>query len=329
MAEISNVVSIGNDSLIIQDRSQTLCLITKDSLIKTIGQKGESASEYKNVGSITRYQDTVFVLDSRKGKILGYSLSTNQCVLTEQDSFLRSMGSLIRQNGNFASVRPIIDLTDKLREGGKMPLKASSDDFLFSFTFDSQGKVQRKSLLKKTEPVLLTLANYLPVGNSFAHSYPHKKFNIYSDLLYPQLWIETKENSEFKTVKIILEAPSDDKIKSVADPNFSLTNKLEQELIHKCEYIEYVNILNDTIVVASKFVANNKLITVRLYDFSGQVLAATTLNLPKDALNFRCILIENGQITLLTTDTPKSSPSQYPYSFRRMVYSIQSEKQRE
>lgn len=322
LAEINNVVSIGTDSLIIQDRTQALYLVVKDSVVNAIGKKGNAPSEYSYIRSIARNQDTIFILDSEIGKIVGYDLTTNQCVMSYQSNFLRSIGSLTRYNSLFSSARPMIKLTEKLKESGQMPLKANTDNFLFSFTFDSLGKVQKKPLIS-SESMQLTLASYLPMGNSFAHSFPNKKYNIYSDLLFPYLWLQNKENSKFQTLSIMLESPSNEKVKSVADPNLSLTDKVEKELIYKSEYIEYINVIQDTVVVASKFMANGTQITLRFYDLSGKMLATTKFNIPKDALSFQCISIENGQIIFLTVDTPKNPAATYPYSFRRMTYSLQ------
>ena len=80
MSEVIGYATIGSDSAIVIDNTHSIFLVISDRREKLIGQNGSGACEHESITSFVVDGDTIFVLDHRLGRILGYSIHSGDCV---------------------------------------------------------------------------------------------------------------------------------------------------------------------------------------------------------------------------------------------------------
>ena len=101
MSGVIGYSEIGQGRAIAVDNDAGLFLIESDHRNTKIGMAGEGPCEIRQVSSFAVVQDTLFVLDNRQGRIIGYSISTGACVDEVTDSDLTDVSSLSSVNGSY------------------------------------------------------------------------------------------------------------------------------------------------------------------------------------------------------------------------------------
>ena len=106
IGEIVGYLPIDEGSAIAADHTGGLYLFEADQRTKQINVTGEGPCETRRVESFTVVGDTVFVLDNRARRIIGYSISSGRCLYEiSNQSLNREVGSMARIGGWFYVVR--------------------------------------------------------------------------------------------------------------------------------------------------------------------------------------------------------------------------------
>ena len=105
IGDIVGYLPVDASSAIAADHTGALYLIESDQRTRQINVAGEGPCETSRVASFTVVGDTVFVLDSRSSRIIGYAISSGSCVLEITHSGLRGVSSIARIGGWFYVVR--------------------------------------------------------------------------------------------------------------------------------------------------------------------------------------------------------------------------------
>ena len=101
MSAIIGYSVIGENEAIAVDNDEGMFLIESDHRTKKIGLAGDGPCAVRQVSSFTVVQDTLFVLDNRQGRIIGYSISKGECVKEVIHPELAQTTSLSRVGGWF------------------------------------------------------------------------------------------------------------------------------------------------------------------------------------------------------------------------------------
>ncbi|GEM_PF-6172487 len=101
LSQIARILPIGRDSIVVMDRSFQLQLFVNYRFEKVLGKKGKGPGEYSSVTDLKANGDTLFLFDRRLGKIIGYSLKTNDVFKEVVNTDLSRFSGFIRENGAF------------------------------------------------------------------------------------------------------------------------------------------------------------------------------------------------------------------------------------
>ena len=94
-------MSLGADSALIVDSRNGIFVLVSDHRVSTLGALGEGACEFQRVTSFSVVGDTVFVLDRQQGRLLGYSISSGECLSEFSSRELNNWSVMIRVGGSF------------------------------------------------------------------------------------------------------------------------------------------------------------------------------------------------------------------------------------
>lgn len=95
---------LGADSALIVDL-EGFFLIVSDRRVSTFGTLGEGACEFQSITSFSVVGDTVFVLDHRQGRLLGYSIRSGECLSEFISQELTQFSAMIRVGKSFYFTR--------------------------------------------------------------------------------------------------------------------------------------------------------------------------------------------------------------------------------
>ena len=114
MSAVIGYVDIGAGRAIAVDNNAGLFLIESDRRTATIGLAGDGPCAIRRVASFAIIKDTLFVLDNRQGRIIGYYIPTGDCVadvtrpnLTEFDGLSRVGGWYYLVATKYTSATPV------------------------------------------------------------------------------------------------------------------------------------------------------------------------------------------------------------------------------
>jgi hypothetical protein len=101
LSQITRMVSIGRDSILVTDRNFQLQLFVNYRFQKVLGKKGKGPGEYISIFDFGVDGDSLFLFDIRLGKIIQYSLETNEVVDEIVNADLSQFYGFLRMNGTF------------------------------------------------------------------------------------------------------------------------------------------------------------------------------------------------------------------------------------
>lgn len=96
---------LGVDSALIVDNRKGIFLLVSDRRVSTLGTLGEGACEFQGITSFSVVGDTVFVLDRLRGRLLGYSIKSGDCVSEFISQELIRFSAVIRVGASFYFTR--------------------------------------------------------------------------------------------------------------------------------------------------------------------------------------------------------------------------------
>ena len=102
---------LGGDSVLIVDTRSGIFLLDSDRRVSTLGTLGEGASEFQGVTSFSVVGDTVFVLNRRQGRLLGYSIRGCKCLSEFISQELAKFSAMIRAGASFYFTRSSVNAT--------------------------------------------------------------------------------------------------------------------------------------------------------------------------------------------------------------------------
>ena len=88
IAAINGYTPLRGDTVLVVDNKDEIFLVVSDRRVGMIGTKGAGPCEYQDVMSYSVAGDTLFVLDRRLGKIVGYSVRDGACLSEFTDPLL-------------------------------------------------------------------------------------------------------------------------------------------------------------------------------------------------------------------------------------------------
>ena len=108
---VSAYKSLGADSALIVDSGRRIFLLVSDRRVGSVGASGEGACEYQNLSAFSVVGDTVFVLDHRNGRLLGYSIRSGECLSEFISQELIKFSGMIRVGASFYFTRNSVNAT--------------------------------------------------------------------------------------------------------------------------------------------------------------------------------------------------------------------------
>jgi len=249
VSAVIGYATTGRDSAIIVDNTQSIFLFISDHRNKIIGKLGNGSCEYQKVSSFTIDGDTLFILDNQLARIIGYSVSSGECVHEIALSQLSEFGQIGIYGDRFFLARKGYNST------------TSADETLF-YSLDSS---------KNLNPVGLTLGDtgadllLMPVRMSRRIPQIKARGNKLHFLLSfsHKIWEYDTQTGEISSFSIANRSPD--------ISNYALSQDMTRisKLMRELEFEMDIFPLENEIVVMSLFESN---FTLRRYLYSGEFI---------------------------------------------------------
>lgn len=250
MSAVIGYAEIGQNKAIAVDNNAGLFLIESDRRTKKIGLAGDGPCAIRRVGSFTVVQDTLFVLDNRQGRIIGYLISTGECVAEIVNPELAEVNSLSRVGGwfylvatGYSSVSPENQsLLYRLHAASSFePLPLAVKDLESNMLLAPIRVGRRTSQIRVKDKVLYFL---LP----FSH----------------RLWRYDTQTAELSSIRLLNDSPDISAHTQTAD--FEIVGEVISQLESELDLF----LLDDYIAVMSNYKSQWRL---GLYSYDGEVMA--------------------------------------------------------
>ena len=254
MSAIRGYATIGGDSAVYVDNTHNIFLLISDRREKIIGQVGNGSCEHRSVTSFTVGGDTLFVLDSRSGRIVEYSIDRGDCV-AEVGTELSRFGQIGRHGDAFYLIKR-----------GSYTSASPSDEPLF-YRLNSAGQLQPLNLtigdLDRTQlfPIPVRLGRRIP-------QVKEKEGKLYFILPFShKIWIYDPQTEDFSSFDLVNNPPD------ISERNFPTDTQGVSQLLSESELEMGFFPLENVIATLSLFELQP---IVRIYSYDGNLIGEET-----------------------------------------------------
>lgn len=289
LSQITRIVSIGRDSMLVTDRSHQLQLFVNYRFEKMVGKKGKGPGEYSSARYFQAIGDTVFLFDRLLGKVIAYSVKTNRVYdevvntnLTQFDGFLRANGAFYFGFSTYTGEpEPEKCLLYQLSNHNKLTE--------LNFRYSDLGSDKIVFAFSPSAPVLMKAK-----GELLYIIWPFSK----------RIWIYDLKKNEIESFKLELDYPQQTDFKNMTDL------QMQAKIVEQIEMVADLFLTHRGITlwtIKAKFgtLPTKETSMLRLYSYAGKEL--THLNVSPFVWHVEDTLFARWEV-----DTTQSG-AQYPY----------------